>query len=80
MLKLLQNNLQDWNESFVSFISLPDWFENLIQAYNQCFIKKQIENIEKTLLIIESDKKHDQSKQIKLATNWCKKYNVEIIK
>jgi 23S rRNA U2552 (ribose-2'-O)-methylase RlmE/FtsJ len=77
MLKLFQKNLRHWEDNFVSFISLPKWFENLVQAYNQCFIKKQIENIEKTLTIIETEYKHDQSKQIKLATNWCKKYNIQ---
>ena len=40
LLNILQYNLRNWdNNSFVSFITYPNWFLNLVKKYNQNFIK-----------------------------------------
>lgn len=79
MLALFQNRLTTWDESFISFVTLPKWFIKLVTNYNQTFIQNQIENIDKTLKIINNKFIHKKNQQLENAIKWCKKYNVEII-
>ena len=78
---------KDYNELslFTDFESLSfiDDFITKVSAYNSMFSNKQIESIEKTLSILNTDNKEDIKKertklQIKYALDWCRDYDIPI--
>lgn len=63
--------------------SIPNDFIDKIKNYNTFNSQQQIDNIKKTLKIIDNQSQLSNlsniiSKQTKLALEWCKKYDIEI--
>ena len=62
-------------------ILVPESFINNIDDYNNKFIKNQIKNINEILEIVNKNnhiRNRPNEKQKSIATEWCKKYNLEI--
>jgi len=61
-------------------IHLPNEFVKIINDYHLQFIKYQVIQIDNTLKLIKERKNIDKPRntQIKLAIEWCKKYNIPI--
>ena len=86
-LNLLYTYIEKWdiyNKNILSFIDLPYTFVKRIKIFNNISTNKQINNIEKTInLINNTDEKHNKlllEEQIKKAISWCNLYNIEINK
>ena len=63
-------------------IKIPDKFINFINIYHKQFINNQINRINNTLQLINNRRFNDKptKQQIKLAINWCKKYQIPLNK
>lgn len=62
-------------------IFVPESFINNIDDYNNKFVKNQIKNINEVLEIVNKNnhiRNRPNEKQKSVATEWCKKYNLEI--
>lgn len=73
----------DCNKDFLDFITVPIDFITRIKQYNEYITNKQINNIKKTLHIINTEENLSNLDkinkcQIQKAMSWCTKYNVSI--
>ena len=62
-------------------IYVPESFINNIDDYNNKFVKNQIKNINEVLEIVNKNnhiRNRPNEKQKSVATDWCRKYNLEI--
>lgn len=85
ILNLLLDIVKKWDhlepENILNFIDLPYRFVKKITIFNNVLTERQINNIEKTLVLINDPENitviHNQ---IECAKTWCAKYNIKINK
>jgi 23S rRNA U2552 (ribose-2'-O)-methylase RlmE/FtsJ len=85
ILNLLLDIVKNWDnldtKNILNFIDLPYIFVKKIKIFNNVLTERQINNIEKTLsLINEQENSEVIQNQIECAKKWCTKYNIKINK